>query len=110
MSVPAGFVVFMYLFVHTFILYVVFVIGFLIGMDNDINLYKSICTTLQGLKQSNQKGENIDILCYARGCEFNNIDCTCMYDKRECQVNCSNCVNNCKKDTGDRACEKFVRK
>lgn len=50
MNVPAGFVVFIGLFVHIFILYVVFMIGFLIGIANNINTYKSICTTLQDLE------------------------------------------------------------
>lgn len=48
--------------------------------------------------------------CYARGCDHNNIDCTCMYgdaSKMECQVNCYNCKRNCKKLDGDRACSDF---
>ena len=49
--------------------------------------------------------------CYARGCDNNNPDHTCMYGdvrKMQCQVNCYNCVHNCKRTKGDIACESFV--
>ena len=48
--------------------------------------------------------------CYARNCDNNNIDGTCMYgnaSKMECQVNCYNCQKSCKKESGDIACIKF---
>lgn len=50
--------------------------------------------------------------CYARGCDHNNIDCTCMYGNASnmpCQVNCYRCVNECKKTSGDIACKKFKK-
>ena len=51
-----------------------------------------------------------DIKCYARGCDYNNIDCTCMYgSKLNCHVNCDNCVRKCKKVNGERACRRFKR-
>lgn len=49
--------------------------------------------------------------CYARGCDNNNIDNTCMYGDasiKPCQVNCHNCIYDCKKEKGDIACECFV--
>lgn len=51
--------------------------------------------------------------CYARSCDSNNPDCTCMYgnaSERPCQVNCCNCVHSCKKNKGDIACSNFTRK
>ena len=50
--------------------------------------------------------------CYARGCDHNNIDCTCMYGNASnmpCQVNCYRCVNVCKKTSGDIVCKKFKK-
>ena len=47
--------------------------------------------------------------CYARGCEYNNVDCTCMYGKdMECRVHCDKCKHKCKKKEGDLACNKFI--
>lgn len=51
--------------------------------------------------------------CYARACNHNNIDNTCMYgnaDKMKCQVNCYNCERECKKEEGETACGKFRNK
>lgn len=51
--------------------------------------------------------------CYARGCDNNNIDNTCMYgnaSKMNCQVNCYNCNRECKKASGDIACKEFTNK
>lgn len=48
-------------------------------------------------------------LCYARSCEYNNPDCSCMYGDRDCKVNCCNCIESCKKNTGDRACSNFKK-
>ena len=48
--------------------------------------------------------------CYARGCDNNNPDNTCMYGyKKFCHVNCNNCIYDCKKTTGDIACARFKR-
>ena len=45
--------------------------------------------------------------CYARGCDYNNPDHTCMYgDKKPCRVNCSNCVYDCKAKDNE-ACRGF---
>ena len=54
----------------------------------------------------------MDVKCYARGCDYNNIDCTCMYqaNKMKCQVNCCNCINDCKKTEEDIACYNFKNK
>lgn len=30
-------------------------------------------------------------------------------DKMTCQVNCQNCIHNCKKATGEKACVRFER-
>lgn len=52
-------------------------------------------------------------LCYARGCDNNNVDLTCMRGdtaKQNCQVNCNNCVRRCKKLKGDMACKMFKRR
>jgi hypothetical protein len=52
-------------------------------------------------------------ICYARGCDHNNIDCTCMYgdaSKMRCQVNCYNCIKRCKKTKGDISCKRFKNK
>lgn len=52
-----------------------------------------------------------ELKCYARECDNNNIDCTCMYsDKVQCHVNCDNCARICKKRRGERACILFKRK
>ena len=48
--------------------------------------------------------------CYARGCDHNNPDCTCMYgdaSQQPCQINCYNCKHDCKKSDGDVACNNF---
>lgn len=48
--------------------------------------------------------------CYARGCDYNNPDHTCMYgDKKPCRVNCNNCIYDCKMTTGEKACVGFER-
>lgn len=50
--------------------------------------------------------------CYARGCDYNNLDDTCMYgdaSKMPCQVNCYNCKRSCKKTCGDIVCKKFSK-
>ena len=51
--------------------------------------------------------------CYARGCDSNNPDCSCMYgnaSERLCQVNCYNYIHDCKKTSGGLACSNFTRK
>lgn len=48
--------------------------------------------------------------CYARTCDSNNVDNSCMYGNAKempCQVNCYNCTNTCKKLNGDIACKHF---
>ena len=59
------------------------------------------------------KGSINNNKCYARYCDNNNIDCTCMYgnaSEMTCQVNCYNCIHNCKKNSGDIACKKFTKR
>ena len=49
--------------------------------------------------------------CYARTCDSNNVDNSCMYGNAKempCQVNCVRCIYDCKKENGDIACKKFV--
>ena len=49
--------------------------------------------------------------CYARTCDSNNLDNSCMYGNAKemhCQVNCVRCIYDCKKENGDIACKKFV--
>ena len=48
--------------------------------------------------------------CYARTCDSNNVDNSCMYGNAKempCQVNCYNCTNTCKKLNRDIACKHF---
>ena len=51
--------------------------------------------------------------CYARTCDSNNIDNSCMYGNAKempCQVNCAKCNYDCKKESGDMGCGKFESK
>ena len=68
----------------------------------------------QGLDEHQQKDSKKRVInkCYARNCSNNNIDNTCMYgdaSQMPCQVNCCNCVYNCKKTAGEKACVRFER-
>ena len=51
--------------------------------------------------------------CYARTCDSNNIDNSCMYGNAKempCQVNCEKCRYGCRKESGDISCRSFVSK
>ena len=72
------------------------------------------CEDLEQLAEQLKDGtSDVNNKCFARGCDHNNLDSTCMYEdasKMSCQLSCYTCEYNCKKTKGDIACKNYKRK